>query len=125
MDITHLREDYRREALNRETLRPDPMDQFRFWFDQARETELKEPNAMVLATVDESGQPFTRTVLLKKLEDEGLVFFTNYESRKASNIAGNAKVAKLLGRIFCISAAFLFSSAWLTDKTRETLNAKD
>jgi pyridoxamine 5'-phosphate oxidase len=93
MDITHLREDYRLEALNRETLRPDPLDQFKFWFEQARAAELKEPNAMVLATVDESGQPCTRAVLLKNLEKDGLVFFTNYESRKAKQIAGNAKVS--------------------------------
>jgi pyridoxamine 5'-phosphate oxidase len=93
MDITHLREDYRREALNRETLRNDPMDQFRFWFEQATEAELKEPNAMVLATVDADGQPYTRTVLLKKLDKEGLVFFTNYESRKAKHLAENAKVS--------------------------------
>ncbi len=93
MDITHLRQDYRKEVLNRETLRPAPMDQFQFWFGQAREALLKEPNAMVLATVDAQGQPFTRTVLLKKLDDRGLVFFTNFESRKAAQIAGNSKVS--------------------------------
>ena len=93
MDITHLREDYRKEILNRETLRPDPLQQFRAWFGQAQESLLKEPNAMVLATVDAHGQPFTRTVLLKKLDDRGLVFFTNFESRKATHIAANSKVS--------------------------------
>ena len=93
MDITHLREEYRREALDRNHLREDPMEQFRFWFGQARETEVREPNAMVLATVDADGQPFTRTVLLKKLDDRGLVFFTNFESRKARHMAANAKVS--------------------------------
>lgn len=93
MDVTHLREDYRREALNRETLKADPMEQFKFWFAQAEETQVKEPNAMVLATVDETGQPWTRTVLLKKLDAKGFVFFTNFESRKALHIKGNAKVS--------------------------------
>ena len=93
MDVTHLREDYRREALNRETLKADPMEQFKFWFAQAEETQVKEPNAMVLATVDATGQPWTRTVLLKKLDAKGFVFFTNFESRKALHIKENAKVS--------------------------------
>lgn len=95
MDITHLREEYRREALNRDTLRPDPMKQFRFWFDQAQEAEIREPNAMILATVSPDGQPWNRTVLLKKLDDRGLIFFTNFESRKARHIENNAKVSAL------------------------------
>ena len=93
MDITDLREDYRREALNRETLRSDPLDQFTFWFEQARAAQLKEPNAMVLATVDPQGQPFTRTVLLKKIDAGCLLFFSNYKSRKARHLAGNARVS--------------------------------
>jgi len=95
MDITHLREDYRREALNRDTLRTDPMDQFRFWFKQAQDTEIQEPNAMILATVSPDGQPWNRTVLLKTIDNRGMVFFTNYESRKAKHIASNAKVSAL------------------------------
>lgn len=95
MDITHLREEYRREALNQETLRPDPMDQFKFWFDQAQEAEIREPNAMILATVSPDGQPWNRTVLLKKIDDKGMIFFTNYESRKARHIATNARVSAL------------------------------
>ncbi|MGC9450945.1 MAG: pyridoxamine 5'-phosphate oxidase [Oceanipulchritudo sp.] len=93
MDITHLREDYRREALNRETLRSHPMEQFRFWFQQARTAQVKEPNAMVLATVDPEGRPWNRTVLLKKMDERGLVFFTNFESRKARHLAGNPQVS--------------------------------
>jgi len=95
MDITHLREDYRKEALNRQTLRPDPMEQFRFWFEQARAAQIKEPNAMVVATVDASGQPFNRTVLLKKMDERGLVFFTNFESRKARHLAANPRISAL------------------------------
>ena len=110
MDITHLREDYRREALNRETLHTDPLDQFRFWFQQAQDAELKEPNAMILATVNEENRPFTRTVLLKKLDDRGLILFTNYESRKARHIATNENV----------SATFL----WLDLERQVTLTGK-
>lgn len=95
MDVTDLREEYRREALNQETLHADPMEQFKFWFGQAQEARIKEPNAMVLATVDAEGQPWTRTVLLKKLDSRGLVFFTNFESRKARHIKANAKVSVL------------------------------
>jgi len=93
MDIAHLREDYRKEVLDRSTLREDPLEQFQFWFGQAQEALLREPNAMVLATVDAGGQPFTRTVLLKKLDERGLVFFTNFESRKAVQISANSKVS--------------------------------
>lgn len=94
-DIAELREEYRRAALDREHLHPDPLDQFRKWFDQARESRLREPNAMVLATVDAAGQPWTRTVLLKKLDDRGLVFFTNFESRKARHLATNPRASVL------------------------------
>lgn len=95
MEISHLREEYRREALNRETLNADPKHQFRAWFGQAQAAELREPNAMVLATVDSDGQPFNRTVLLKKLDERGLVFFTNFESRKARHMSENPKVSVL------------------------------
>jgi pyridoxamine 5'-phosphate oxidase len=95
MDVTHLREEYRREALNRETLRSDPMNQFKFWFDQCQEAQIYEPNAMILATVSPEGEPLNRTVLLKKIDDQGLIFFTNYESAKARHIAANAKVSAL------------------------------
>jgi pyridoxamine 5'-phosphate oxidase len=95
MDISDLREEYRREALDRDTLHDDPMEQFKAWFAQAREARLKEPNAMVLATVDSGGQPFTRTVLLKKLDPRGMVFFTNFESRKSRQMDANPKVSAL------------------------------
>lgn len=95
MDISQLRAEYRREALNRKTLHADPMEQFTTWFSQAREAQLKEPNAMILSTVDAEGQPWTRTVLLKKLDSRGLVFFTNFESRKARHISGNPNVSVL------------------------------
>jgi len=95
MDVTNLREEYKRAALDRDTLDQDPMEQFKAWFSQARESQLQEPNAMILATVDPDGQPWTRTVLLKKLDERGLVFFTNFESRKAHQISVNNKVSAL------------------------------
>lgn len=90
------RRSYERGALTRENLDPDPLVQFRAWFTEATDCgEVIEPNAMSLSTVDAEGQPSSRTVLLKALDDQGLVFFTNYESRKAHEIAGNPKVALL------------------------------
>ena len=95
MDLSGLREDYRRASLDREDLTADPADLFRVWMENAQKAALPEPNAMTLATVDEGGQPFTRTVLLKRFDTHGLVFFTNFESRKARHIATNAKVSLL------------------------------
>ena len=95
MDITDLREDYRRAALDRDTLDPDPLGQFKTWFAQAQDSQLQEPNAMVLASVDPEGQPWTRTVLLKKLDGRGFVFFTNFESRKARQFADNPRASIL------------------------------
>jgi pyridoxamine 5'-phosphate oxidase len=95
MDLTALRQEYTKDGLDRETLRSDPFDQFEFWMKQAQGAQILEPNAMTLATVDSAGQPFTRTVLLKKFDRRGLVFFTNFESRKAEHIAENAKVSLL------------------------------
>lgn len=93
--IAKLREDYRLRALDETDLLDDPLQLFRRWLDEACNARLKEPNAMVLATVDSSGQPFTRTVLLKDMDADGLVFYTNFGSRKAGHIAANAAVSLL------------------------------
>lgn len=95
MDLTALREEYRKASLSREDLADDPFEQFRGWMEQAQRAEVAEPNAMTLATVDATGQPFTRTVLLKKFDARGLVFFTNFESRKAFQMADNPRVSLL------------------------------
>lgn len=94
-ELANLREEYRQRSLNRADLHPDPMDQFRSWLDEARHAAVREPNAMVLSTVDADGQPFTRTVLLKDMDERGLVFYTNFESRKARQIATNPAVSVL------------------------------
>lgn len=95
MDIHQLRKDYQNDALHREMLAADPMIQFEVWFQQACSAQLPEPNAMTLATVGADNQPSLRTVLLKLYDENGFVFFTNYGSRKAREIADNHQVALL------------------------------
>ncbi len=95
MDLAALREEYTRDGLSRKNLDADPFRQFELWFQQALNSEAATPNAMSLATVSPDGQPSQRTVLLKYFDEQGLAFFTNYESRKAREIAGNPKVSLL------------------------------
>ena len=116
-DVADLRRDYKQARLDREDLHEDPVAQFRLWFQQAQATDLTEPNAMTLCTVDGEGQPNARTVLLKAYDKRGFVFFTNYGSAKGAEIAANDRVAllfpwldlerqvKILGRAAKISAA--------------------
>lgn len=96
MDLAEFRKEYSDRGLHREELNPDPIAQFSEWFIQATELAVHEPNAMTLATVDESGMPYQRTVLLKYYDKDGFVFFTNYGSRKSKQIAVNPKVSLLL-----------------------------
>jgi len=94
-DLGDLREEYGSESLRKSTVHADPIEQFRAWFQEARARGLAEPNAMSLATVDATGQPWTRTVLLKAYDKNGFVFYTNYESRKGAHLAVNSKVSAL------------------------------
>ncbi len=80
--------------MSRADLAPDPVAQFRRWFTQALEAQIVEPNAMVLGTTD-GRRPSARSVLLKAYDERGFVFFTNYESRKAQEIASNDRVSLL------------------------------
>ena len=84
-----------RHGVSREGLDPDPFRQFEFWYTQAIDSGIAEPNAMSLATVDADEQPWLRTVLLKIYDENGFVFFTNYESDKAKQIAVNHRVSLL------------------------------
>jgi pyridoxamine 5'-phosphate oxidase len=93
--LARMRQDYETRGLSKADVVADPLEQFRRWFDEARAAGLAEPNAMTLATVDPAGQPAARTVLLKGLDQRGLTFFTNLESRKAREIAANPKAALL------------------------------
>ena len=93
--IAQSRRDYVRGPLELEELDEDAIVQFQRWFEEACKHIDVEPNAMTLATVDREGAPAVRTVLLKFFDQEGFVFFTNLESRKAEHIDGNRRVALL------------------------------
>jgi len=95
MDLSEFRKEYSSRGLSRDELDSCPVTQFSKWFEQANEMQVHEPNAMTLATVDEHGMPYQRTVLLKYFDAEGFVFFTNYESRKARQMAANPRVCAL------------------------------
>ncbi|MFF9350968.1 pyridoxamine 5'-phosphate oxidase [Streptomyces sp. NPDC014734] len=91
-----MREQYRSEVIAEDTLAADPMQQFARWFRQvAAGGLLYEPNAMVVSTATPEGRPSSRTVLLKKYDERGFVFFTNYESRKGGELAANPRVSLL------------------------------
>lgn len=94
-DLGALRKEYSTRGIDREDLDDDPVRQFDRWFEEARSAGLHEPNAMSLATGNASGELGIRTVLLKLYDARGFVFFTNYGSRKARDIAENAHVALL------------------------------
>ena len=94
MDLTFMRQGYENSGLTKEQLNSNPFLQFETWFSEANEAE-PIPNAMSLATVGRSGAPMLRTVLLKLFDHKGFVFFTNYKSRKADQIAENPNVAML------------------------------
>ncbi len=91
--LSALRQEYSSRSLHREDLSADPLEQFRVWLHEATERELLEPNAMILATVDGEGQPWTRTVLLKGLDERGFTFFTNYDGAKARQAEAHPQVA--------------------------------
>jgi pyridoxamine 5'-phosphate oxidase len=91
LDVANLREEYSQRRLRRHDLDPDPIVQFNRWLSEAVEAGIKDPNAMTLATVSAEGQPSARIVLLKGVDAGGFLFFTNYESRKAADLAANAR----------------------------------
>ena len=94
--VLHL-EDFRREytqgGLERDDLLDDPLEQFDRWMQQTIKAGIPDPNAMTIATVDATGQPSQRIVLLKHLDDKGFVFYTNLNSRKAQELKQNPKIS--------------------------------
>ncbi len=88
-----MRRTYGLGELLESQVAPDPVVQFQTWLEQAREVGLAEPNAMVLATADQEGRPSARTVLLKRVDERGFVFYTNQQSRKADDLAANPHCA--------------------------------
>jgi len=92
-ELAALREDYSQRGLRRGDLDPDPIKQFNLWLAEAVERQMIEPNAMTVASVDATGQPWTRTILLKICDERGFTFFTNYEGAKGRHFAANARIA--------------------------------
>ncbi|MCH1513802.1 MAG: pyridoxamine 5'-phosphate oxidase [Acidimicrobiales bacterium] len=93
MDLRQVRKEYENRGLYEDDLASDPIDQFKIWYSEIEKVGYSEPNAMVLNTVDKNGSPSGRNVLLKEVREDGFVFFTNYESKKATDIATNEKVS--------------------------------
>ena len=88
-NIGSIRKDYTLQQLNEQEADENPFKQFQKWWDQAVESEIDEVNAMTLATVNKEGKPSARIVLLKDFNDKGFVFFTNYHSKKGTDIESN------------------------------------
>lgn len=91
--ISDLRREYAGTPLLEEAVHPDPIEQFRAWFEEALSAGVVEPNAMTLATATPDGRPAARIVLLKGVDREGFVFYTSYESRKGRELEANPHVA--------------------------------
>jgi pyridoxamine 5'-phosphate oxidase len=116
-DLAALRKSYERAELDEAASAADPLVQFRLWLEQAIEAKLPEPNAMTLATVAADGRPSTRIVLIKAFDERGIVWYTNYRSRKGRELAGNPmaalqfhwveleRVVRIEGRVEPVSAA--------------------
>jgi pyridoxamine 5'-phosphate oxidase len=93
MNPSDLRREYAMASLDVGDVKPDPLEQFRKWFGEARDSGLREPNAMTLATATADGRPSARIVLLKTIDQRGFGFFTDFRSRKARELMNNAHAA--------------------------------
>jgi len=93
LDYQDFRREYLAAGLNRDMLDPNPMAQFQQWLEQALASNLRDPTAMVLATVDAQGLPWQRIVLLKDVTEQGFVFYSNYDSAKARAMATTPQVS--------------------------------
>lgn len=83
------------KELSEEKVLSNPLEQFNVWFEEAKQSEIVEPTAAILSTVGEDNHPSARTILLKEVNEKGFVFFTNYESKKAKDIALNPNISLL------------------------------
>ncbi len=93
MNIADLRKSYEKAELSELASHADPLQQFSQWFDEALKSEVPEPNAMTVATVSSDLRPSTRVVLIKDFDTRGIVWYTNYASRKGQELAGNPYAA--------------------------------
>ena len=92
-DLANLRRDYAGKELTKELVNSDPIVQFGIWLNEALSAEITDANAMTISTVDAECRPLNRVVLLKGFDEHGFVFFTNYESKKGSDLAANPNVS--------------------------------
>ena len=92
-NIADLRKSYERAELSEDASHADPLKQFSQWLDEAIQSQVPEPNAMTLATVASNLRPSTRVVLIKAYDPQGIVWYTNYDSRKGHELAGNPYAA--------------------------------
>ncbi len=92
-DLAGIRKEYSLAALDANSVNPDPIEQFEKWFNEALKANVLEPNAMNLATISAVGKPSSRIVLLKGIEGKRLLFYTNYQSQKGRELAGNPACA--------------------------------
>ncbi len=117
MNIADLRKSYERAELSETDSHANPLHQFDQWLNEAIKGEVPEPNAMTLATVGSDLRPSTRIVLIKGYDERGLVWYTNYDSRKGQQLAGNPfaalqfhwveleRVVRIEGRVEKVSEA--------------------
>ena len=93
MALSDIRKSYEAGALDEDKVKPDPIEQFQIWLDEALASSVREPTAMTLATASAAGQPSSRLVLLKGLDERGFIFYSNYASRKGRELAENPQAA--------------------------------
>ena len=91
--VARLRQEYTRAGLRESDADPNPIEQFRRWFDEALAADLHEPNAMTVATATPEARPSARIVLLKGFDERGFVFYTSYEGRKSGELETNPYAA--------------------------------
>ena len=91
--IQNLRVEYSGKKIHLDTIKNNPLEEFKKWFDNAQENNILEPNAMTLSTISKHGDINSRTVLLKGINEKGFVFYTNYNSRKGVDINNNNNVS--------------------------------
>ena len=89
MNIADLRKSYEKAELSEDASAANPLKQFERWLNEAIQSEVPEPNAMTVATVASNMRPSTRVVLIKGYDERGIVWYTNYDSRKGKELAGN------------------------------------
>ncbi|WFF38774.1 pyridoxamine 5'-phosphate oxidase [Moraxella nasibovis] len=93
MNLHDIREDYSKQELDSLHCHDNPLEQFKIWLNDAMTAKVNEPTAMNIATVDANGRPSSRMVLLKEVNDDGFVFFSNYDSRKGQALAVNPYIS--------------------------------